>query len=112
MALSTVQNYIDEARSMLSDTDEPYRYSDAVLIRALNLAFMEARRLRGDLFLYTLDDVPQFSAPGETVTLDQQYQTTIIFFICGFTELGDVEDTEDSRASGLIDLFRQALTGG
>lgn len=111
MALDTVQEYVDEARSLLSDEDEPYRYSDERLIRALNLGLLETFRLRPDAFINTLTAVPSYSDVGDTVALDKQYGTSLLYFMCGFTELGDVEDTEDARAAGLIGQFRSALTG-
>ena len=50
MALDTVQDYVSAARVLLQDTVAPYRYSDADMIAELNLAILEAKRVRPDLF--------------------------------------------------------------
>ena len=46
--LDTVQDYITDARVLLQDLISPYRYDDPSLLTALNVALLEARRLRAD----------------------------------------------------------------
>ena len=48
--LTTVQQYVTDARVQLLDTVFPYRYSDPELLQAMNMALLEARRMRPDLF--------------------------------------------------------------
>ena len=64
MALDTVQDYIDRARTPLLDTyNGPYRYSDADVVENLNMGILEARRLRPELFLSSFSaTLPDFSA--------------------------------------------------
>ena len=80
MALETVQKYITTARVMLQDEVEPYRYEDAELLVALNLAIMEARRIRPDLFLETFSDLPgDFTTVDTTaVSIDEQYRSAFL----------------------------------
>lgn len=104
--LSTVQNYLTSARVLLQDTDEPYRYSDVELVDAMNLAFLEARRMRADLFLDAT--VPEYSAASlaTTVVMDQQYRLAILYFMVGHANLRDEEDTTDARATAFLNGAR------
>jgi hypothetical protein len=49
-ALVTVADYVSDARVLLQDTVEPYRYADTELVTGLNFALMECRKQRIDLF--------------------------------------------------------------
>jgi hypothetical protein len=113
MALSTVAEYVAAARSLLADTITDYRYSDADLLRGLNLGLAEARQLRPDLFLETLDDIPSYAAVNSTaVDFDAQYQTALLYYIVGHATLIDAEENQDTRASNMLAAFRNQLTGG
>jgi hypothetical protein len=50
--LETVADYVDDARVLLLDQVQPYRYDDTSLLTALNVALLEGRRLRADLFVF------------------------------------------------------------
>ena len=112
MALDTVTNYVTEARILLQDTVPTYRYSDAELIMTLNLAIMTARRNRPDLFL-SVTTLPQFTATditaGTPFAMDGQYRVAFLFFMVGFAQLRDEEDTQDTRAAAFIGKFTQQL---
>jgi hypothetical protein len=113
MALSTVAQYVSEARVLLNDViDGPYRYSDASLISALNLGIFTARRNRPDLFL-SVTTLPQFAtadiAAGTIFVMDEQYRVPFLFFMVGFAQLRDEEDTQDARAAAFIGKFTQQL---
>lgn len=110
--LDTVQDYITAARILLQDQVEPYRYPDSDLLLAFNLAFLEARKLRADLFSYMrpCDALPSFTAVNSTkVRLDPQYRLALVFFICGHVQLKDDEGTQDSRAGAFLGLFNSKL---
>ncbi len=113
MALSTVQDYVDGARVLLLDQVEPFRYSNADLVTALNYAILEARRLRPDLLrAYLGAELPEYSADdmGETVEVDQQYRVAFLYYVCGQAQLRDDENNQDSRASALMNKFNAVLT--
>lgn len=112
MALDTVADYVTEARVLLQDEVETYRYSNADLVAALNLGIMTARRNRPDLFL-EVTDIPQFVvadvAALTAFDMDVMYRTPFLFFMVGFAQLRDEEDTQDARAVAFIQKFTQQL---
>jgi hypothetical protein len=106
-ALETVQEYIDEARVLLQDTRVPYRYPTDQIVSALNMALLEARRYRADLFIGSKFNVPKYTAaaPTAAVVMDQQYRPVMIYYIVGRIQLRDDEPTQDSRAGALLTKF-------
>lgn len=114
MALDTVQDYIDRARSILLDTIEPYRYPDQDLVEALNLAVMEARRLRPELMrAFFRGSLPEFqtSDTAALVPVDPMYRMAFLYYVCGHAHLRDDEVSQDSRAAGFLNKFTaQMLT--
>lgn len=112
-ALETVGQYLSEARVLLQDTVEPYRYETKDLIDCLNTGMLEARRLRADLFL------PRFQIPwtdpvtadvsGVKVPLDPMYRPSLVYYIVGRAQLRDEEATTDQRAAGLMGKFTSQL---
>lgn len=106
-ALSTVGEYLAEARTLLQDTVSPYRYADADIVSALNIGLLEARRLRADLF-YPFDmDIGAYSTAqlGAGVTMDFQYRSALLYYIIGRIELRDGEPDKDVRAAALLKTF-------
>ena len=113
MALDTVSDYVGRARVLLQDTVSPYRYSDADLVENLNMAMLEARRLRPDLFIGRSDDLPDFGATSDStaVDIDAMYRMALLYYICGQAQLRDEEDTQDARATIFLNKFvAQMLT--
>lgn len=112
MALNTVSDYATETRRILQDTVAPYRYTDANLVSALNMAFLEARRLRPDLFLGTglRNEPSSFTAVNNTaVNLDPQYRAAFVYYMCGQTQIMDEETTQDARATVFLNKFTSQL---
>lgn len=103
-ALATIEDYILESRRLLQDEISPYRYPDVDVIAALNLALMEARRLRADLFLPNFA-VPLVEMPGTPVPFPEMYRVALVYYIVGHCQLRDDEATTDSRASALLQKF-------
>jgi hypothetical protein len=111
--LETIGQVVTEARRLLQDEVAPFRYPDADLVDALNLAVLDARRLRPDLFL------PQFELPyyspsgtidmGQKFPVEPQFRLPFIFFIAGRMEMRDDEQTQDTRAVAFITTWRQQL---
>jgi len=113
MAFETVGDYLTTARVLLQDTVEPYRYSDASLIVAFNLAIGEARSMRPDMFVATRGaTLPVFTATSDSVTVDPQYHSAFVYYICGHAQLRDDEATQDTRAAGFLGKFVSRLTAG
>jgi hypothetical protein len=109
--LDNVSQYIVESRTLLQDVIPPYRYADAELISTLNMAMQISYRLRADLFLgLTSSSIPAFTANDTTpVPMDAMYRVPIVHFMAGHAQLRDEEDTQDSRAVGLIADFKSSL---
>lgn len=113
MAARLIQDAINEVRDILQDTDAAnYRYSDASLVRYLNNAFYEVKRLRPDMFVLG-DEIPVFTA----VQFDQPYPLPaatfqgVVYFIAGSAELRDDEFAVEGRAMTLLGAFKASLVG-
>jgi hypothetical protein len=111
-ALETLGQYLEEARRLLQDEFEPYRYPSDDMVDALNIAMLEARRLRADLFLPSFT-IPWFdptkTAPGsdlaKPVPFDPMYRQSLVYYIVGRMQLRDDEGTTDARAASLMTKF-------
>lgn len=112
-ALETVEDYITDVRTLLLDETAPYRYDDASLLVAFNVAILEARRLRPDLFVFTHHDkVPFFTAVNTTeFEMEPQFRLGFVYGICGHALARDQEDIQDSRAATFMTAFRNILVG-
>jgi hypothetical protein len=112
MALDTVQDYIDRARVLLLDQNEPYRYPTLDLVEALNMGILEARRLRPDLLrAYLNTSLPDFStsAMSAAVPIDPMYRVAFVYYICGQAQLRDEENTQDTRAAAFLNKFMSQM---
>lgn len=113
MALDTVQDYVDRARTLLLDTySGAYRYSTEDLVEALNMGILEARRLRPDLMQsYFRSTLPDFSATALTdaVSIDPQYRVAFVYYMCGQAQLRDDENVQDSRAVTFLNKFTSQM---
>lgn len=119
-ALETVGQYLTEARRLLQDEYQPYRYGDDDLVDALNICLLEARRLRADLFLPAFDipyadpavDGDGDLAPAvltQKIAFDPMYRQSIVYYIVGRMQLRDDEGTTDARAGALLTKFTSQL---
>ncbi len=114
--LGTVGQYLEESRRLLQDEFTPYRYPDDDLVDALNIALLEARRLRADLFLPAFD-MPYFDpAAGAIATtktkdvpFEPMYRQSLVYYIVGRAQLRDDESTTDARAASLMTKFTAQL---
>lgn len=118
-----VSEYLATARSLLQDLVAPYRYADADIVSALNIAVSEMQRLRPDIFLdlkyqrpLTKGDIGD-GIPGAYLSTDTnilvpvptKYVTAIYWFITGWLQMYDVADTQDQRAQGFMAKFQQHI---
>ena len=113
MALDTVQDYINGARTLLQDTYAgAYRYSDAELVQALNMGLLETRRLRPDLVAATFrTSIPTYvsTSMGTAVAFDPQFRVALLYYICGQAQLRDEENTQDARSAVFLNKFVSQL---
>jgi hypothetical protein len=110
MALDIVSDYVTEARILTQDTVAPFRYPDIDLVLALNMAVLESRRLRPDLWL-GVTTLPSFVLNDATpVVVDPQYRVAFLYYICGQAQLRDEEETQDTRAAAFLQMFKNHLT--
>lgn len=116
-ALATVQDYVTDARVLLQDTVAPFRYDDTSVLTALNVALLEARRLRPDLFIDLKgnlddDDIPQFTAVDTSaVPIQAMFRLAILHGLCGHALARDQEDIQDDRATQFMGVFTSLLIG-
>lgn len=113
-ALATVEGIIADARAILLDEVPPFRYSDPSLVRALNLALLEARRLRADLFNNRhRTRVPQYtSVNGEEVPIEPEYHLPLSYGVVAHAMLRDEEDVPVERANSFMNTFQSMLVTG
>jgi len=122
--LETVSDYVTQSRILLQDTVQPYRYDDESLVTGLNFAFYEIARIRPDILInITLTqrvapltstgdaDVPNYSTAYESdpVYLPAMYRVSAVYFICGWAQLRDTEDTQDTRAAAFMNKFTASM---
>lgn len=135
----TFQNLIDEARTILQDTDETaYRHTAASLLAILNRGIQELARLRPDAFIEYYDPDRLDVAPPEVVdtdatpdtdpdafdatedaeigidddfTIPSQFYAPLVYFVAGSAELVDDEFTTDGRAAMMLAGFKAQVLG-
>lgn len=113
--LDTVQDYLADARVLLQDTIAPYRYDDPSLLTALNVALLEGRRLRADLFVFNDRDggiVPNYTVNDNSVVpIEQQFRLAFLHGLIGHAIERDQEDLQDERAVWFLNVMANILTG-
>ena len=112
-ALSTVEDYVKDVRVLLLDRIEPYRYKTPEIITAFNLALLEGRRLRADLFAgKERMHVPSYTADStEEVPIEGQFRLAFVYGTAAHTLLRDDEDVQDERANSFMAAFYNMLCG-
>jgi len=114
--LDTITDYINDCRTLLLDTVQPYRYSDASLVIAMNVTLLEARRLRADIFVYNKlvngQKVPSFIAnDGTQLVMEEQFRLALLHGMMGHALQRDQEDIQDERAGAYNKIFNDMLLG-
>ena len=109
MALATVQDFVDQARTLAQDKVVPYRYSDDDIVAELNDAILEARRLRPDLFLQyrKANPYPSFTAAAmnAAVPFEDVYRVALVYYLVGKITMRDEEDLDEKRGAGFVQKF-------
>jgi hypothetical protein len=112
VAYDTVSNYLADVRVLLQDLVLPYRYDDPSLLTALNATLLETRRIRPDLLLPFLNDVPEFDTNDDTIVpIEQPFRLAIVHGIVGHALARDQEDIQDQRATVFMGTFNTMLVG-
>jgi hypothetical protein len=111
--LATVKDYVFSVRRLLLDRVRPYRYSDDSIVEALNLALLEARRLRADFFVCRYgENVPSFEGvTGTPVPIEPQFRLPFVYGIAAQVLQRDDDDVNDERANSFDNRFQTMLTG-
>ena len=111
--LESVSDYIQDARTLLLDRIAPYRYGDTSLLVALNLALLDGRRIRPDLFVYRHGNhVPSFSAvDGQRVPIEPQFRKAFVYGLVAHALARDQEDVQDQRSNLFMGVFNSILVG-
>lgn len=113
--LDTVNDYIVDARTLLQDTISPYRYDDPSLLTALNVALLESRRIRPDLFVFNDRHggrVPAYQINDNTlVPIEEQFRLGLLHGMLGHALSRDQEDVQDERAVWFLNVMANILTG-
>jgi hypothetical protein len=113
----TVNDAVVQARKILQDEMEPYRYPTSDLLTYLNNSMYELKRIRPDAWINTLNtDLPMYSDNATDLATDLPFngiffQPTVMY-MAGYAELRDDEYTQDSRAAILMQSFITSLTRG
>lgn len=108
----TLQDVIDGARAYLQDTEVPYRYPTEDLIRHMNDAFNEMRRLRPDIaFPAFTDDPPQYDASelSTPFPFGNQWLLPATYYVVGNIEMRDDQFATGGRAAAMLQFFQQKL---
>jgi hypothetical protein len=111
--LETVQDYVTDIRTLLQDVVQPYRYDDPSLLTAFNVALLEGRRVRPDLFVYSHHSkVPSFKTVDNTeVNIEPMFRLAFVFAGASHAIMRDQEDVQDQRATSFNAMFTEMLTG-
>jgi hypothetical protein len=111
--LETVSDYIQDARTLLLDRIAPYRYDDVSLLVAFNLALLEGRRVRPDLFIFKYGNhVPSYSAvDGQKVHIEPQFRKAFVYLMGSHALARDQEDIQDARSNAFMAVGMGILTG-
>lgn len=112
--LDTITDYITDGRTLLQDTIAPFRYDDDSLVRAMNVALLEGRRLRPDLFLYNkhFPHVPTLQAnDGTKIVIEDQFRLAFLHGMLAHALERDQEDIQDARAAVFMGIFNTILLG-
>lgn len=108
----TLQQYITQIRDLLQDVDAA-RYTNAVIVDAVNNGVREMFRLRPDIFRhYGFNIMPVYltNVLDERVCVDLQYLPALTLYAVGWVNLRDEEGNSDQRAAALMTSFATKLT--
>lgn len=104
-----VSDVLADVRDILQD-HEGDRYPEPSLIRLVNMAMLELRRVRPDYFIGAYAaPVPRVSLPGSELQVAETCYPSIVKYVAGMAELRDDEFATDGRAAALMGAFKTDL---
>jgi hypothetical protein len=118
----TVNDLLTSVRDQLQDTRlldgsgfaVAPRHSDEKLIRYLNLGLADARRIRPDLFLPSLETDPPLYTTADLATpfvLEYAWSVPFIEYIVGMVSLEEDEYVAEGRAAAMLQRFALKMIG-
>jgi len=112
MAYTTVGDIITQARQILQDS-AGVRWPNAAIYQHLNMALLESRMIRPDLWRDTPDTIPQYTSAdsGSAIDFELQYRPALVIYVAGLCQLEDDEGSSDARAAAMLNTFTKKLTG-
>jgi len=110
MALDTAAEMVNQARILTQDLVQPYRYSDQEFLDALNTGILESKRIRPDMWPNGLPS-DYLAVDTTPITIDPMYRMAFVYYMCGQAQLRDEEETQDTRAVMLLQMFYKQLMG-
>jgi hypothetical protein len=115
----SIDSAVANVRELLQDKQVPYRNATVEIVGVLNIALVEARKLRPDLYLPELASYePSFFIeadlglePPTAFPIDPMYFAAIVEYIVGYISMEDDEFAVGGRAVTLLNRFAQKLVG-
>lgn len=118
-----VSDYLNATRVALQDLISPFRYTDDMVVQALNAAMFEISRIRPDIFLDLKyqqklrkgdigEGIPNVFVSTRTtdmVPIPSKYRLPVQWYMEGLLQLTDVTDTQDQRAQAFLAKFQQQM---
>lgn len=106
----TWYSLIYESRVTLQDGDETcYRYSDSMLLNALNRGLNDLERIRPEAY-YERGGVPEITEQNWATTvaleLDMRFYEPLMWYVVGQMDLSEDEYVQSGRAAANLERFR------
>ena len=119
MAHRSIDDLLNEARGILHDRDSTgYRYSDADLVAALNMALDTLYSQRPDAFVGQFSALPHFveadlglGTPTD-FPVDAIFYSPCVMFVVGWAEIREEEYAETGRAATFLSSARKTFKSG
>lgn len=107
--LQTVNDYFEDARTLLLDRTPPFRYDNDSCLVALNMSLIRTKDLRPDIMTR---GVPAYSAvDGQAVPVPGKFRLAVLYGMVGHALIRDQEDVQDERATMFLNRQEILLTG-
>lgn len=121
----TIDDCLLEARTIVNDTQLPFRNSDAILLLYLNTALRSVYAVRPDAYIgdfssgiisnnavVTYDETDLGLDPATPFPLDDRlFYSPTVAYVAARIEIQDDEFTESARSAQLMASFIQQLQG-
>ena len=110
----TLGDVVARVRDIVQDSVEPKRYADAFLLRHMDSALLEVRRIRPDLFNDDITSDPA-NLTAQSLSagfpLPEHYLPPVVAYVAGMCDLIEEEYASEGRAAALLSRFHAQLGG-